>query len=45
MSPSTAVQTEDTAIEANDPTGTIVTIDVPYAFEADLPAEPVAQPA
>ena len=33
------------SIDANDPTGTIVTIDVPYAFEADLPAEPVAQPA
>ena len=33
------------SIEANDPTGTIVTIDVPYAFEADLPAQPVAQPA
>ncbi len=33
------------SIDANDPTGTIVTIDVPYAFEADLPAQPVAQPA
>jgi LytS/YehU family sensor histidine kinase len=26
------------AIEANSPTGTIVTIEVPYSFEADAPA-------
>jgi len=32
-------------IEANDPTGTIVTIDVPYTFEADAPMVPAAQPA
>ncbi len=32
-------------IEANDPTGTIVTIDVPYTFEADAPFAPAAQPA
>jgi LytS/YehU family sensor histidine kinase len=34
------------SIEANTPTGTIVTIEVPYAFEADAPAENgAAQPA
>jgi Histidine kinase/Histidine kinase-, DNA gyrase B-, and HSP90-like ATPase len=34
------------SIEANTPTGTIVTIEVPYAFEADAPAEDgAAQPA
>lgn len=32
-------------IEANDPTGTIVTIDVPYTFEADAPMTPAAAPA
>ena len=33
------------SIDANDPTGTIVTIDVPYTFEADMPVQPVVQPA
>jgi LytS/YehU family sensor histidine kinase len=33
------------SIEANDPTGTIVTIDVPYSFEANAPLTPAAQPA
>ena len=33
------------SIEANDPSGTIVTIDVPYTFEADAPLQPAAQPA
>jgi len=33
------------SIDANDPTGTIVTIDIPYTFEADAPSQPVAQPA
>jgi hypothetical protein len=33
------------SIEANHPSGTIVTIDVPYTFEADIPLEPTAQPA
>jgi LytS/YehU family sensor histidine kinase len=33
-------------IEANSPTGTIVTIEVPYTFEADAPApDGTAQPA
>ncbi len=33
------------SIDANDPSGTIVTIDVPYTFEADMPMQPAAQPA
>ncbi len=33
------------SIEANDPSGTIVTIDVPYTFESDAPMRPAAQPA
>jgi hypothetical protein len=33
------------SIEANHPTGTIVIIDVPYSFEADVPLQPAAQPA
>ena len=33
------------SIDANDPSGTIVTIDVPYTFEADMPVQPAAQPA
>jgi LytS/YehU family sensor histidine kinase len=33
------------SIDANDPSGTIVTIDVPYTFEADMPIQPAAQPA
>ncbi len=33
------------SIEANDPSGTIVTIDVPYSFEADAPLTPAAQAA
>ena len=33
-------------IEANSPTGTIVTIEVPYSFEADAPVvNGAAQPA
>ena len=33
------------SIEANDPSGTIVTIDVPYTFEVDVTAQPATQPA
>lgn len=33
------------SIDANHPSGTIVTIDVPYTFEADIPLEPTPQPA
>jgi LytS/YehU family sensor histidine kinase len=33
------------SIDANHPSGTIVTIDVPYTFEADVPLEPTPQPA
>jgi hypothetical protein len=33
------------SIEANDPAGTIVTIDVPYTFEADVAPQPAAAPA
>ena len=33
------------SIDANDPSGTIVTIDVPYTFEADARLQPAAQPA
>jgi LytS/YehU family sensor histidine kinase len=33
------------AIEANHPSGTIVIIDVPYSFEADVPLRAAAQPA
>ena len=33
------------SIDANDPSGTIVTIDVPYTYEADMPVQPAAQPA
>ena len=33
------------SIEANDPSGTIVTIDVPYTFETDAPLHPASQAA
>jgi hypothetical protein len=33
------------SLDANDPSGTIVTIDVPYTFEADVPLRPAAQSA
>lgn len=33
------------SIDANHPSGTIVTIDVPYTFEADVPLQATPQPA
>jgi Histidine kinase/Histidine kinase-, DNA gyrase B-, and HSP90-like ATPase len=33
------------SIDANDPSGTIVTIDVPYTFEVEATEPPVVQPA